>query len=396
MQTEILTLSADAALQDELRSAVDSRGGPPIRLRFADNEHQLQSEVRARPPALVLIPLNLGIRDVLRIARELVVSSAGIQVAGVFRPGEFSDGSSESGLLIEAIRGGIRDFLRRPVSSTELRQLLPNPASNAGSAATTNSGSAGCVVCFVSNKGGVGKSTLALNTAVRLAGRHPDRVLLIDASLQMGVAASLLNLQPAQTLADVATERERLDLTLLKQMCSIHSSGLHLLAAPPDALAAMDVDDTLLSQVILLARRHYDFVIVDTFPLLDRVVVAVLDLSDLVMVVMENVVPTLAGGTGLLRVLEQIGVAADRQRLILNRQQDIPGNLTLEDISARLRRPVDYVFPWEKRVVTAANIGEPTALRSPMFSGFARALQALTADIESLAAVDASGATNSE
>jgi pilus assembly protein CpaE len=384
MQLDVVILAADGGLQDELRAAADFRGEVRPRLRFVQDEHSLQAEVRSRPPSLVLVPLSLGVREVLRLSRELAAAVPPIPLVGMFRPGEFTEGAAESSVLIEAMRGGVRDFLRRPVSSAELRQLLTGPEAVAAVPVGGVASEAGRVVCFISNKGGVGKSTLALNTAVSLSLRHPGRVLLIDASLQMGVAASLLNVQPARTLANVAAERERLDLTLLRQMAIEHSSGLHLLAAPADAVAAMDVDDTLISRLIQLARRAYDFVIVDTFPLFDRVVVAVLDLSDLVLVVMENVVPTLIGGTALLRVLEQIGVPAERQRLILNRQQDISGNLTIEDIAVRLNRAVDYVFPWEKRLITAANLGEPAALRSPMFSGFARALQKLTAEVEAL------------
>ncbi len=59
----------------------------------------------------------------------------------------------------------------------------------------------GRVVTFISNKGGVGKSTLAVNAAVGLALRHPGRVLLVDGSIQMGVAAALLNVQPETTFA---------------------------------------------------------------------------------------------------------------------------------------------------------------------------------------------------
>ncbi|MFM7037593.1 MAG: CpaE family protein [Planctomycetaceae bacterium] len=393
MQADVLILGADGGLQEELRAAAEFRGEVRPRLRFVADEHGLQAEVRSRPPGLVLVPLSLGVREVLRLSRELGAVVPAIPVVAVFRPGELMDGASESGVLIEAMRGGVRDFLRRPVSSAELRQLLSgsDTAGVVGGAAGVSAIAAGRVMCFISNKGGVGKSTLALNTAVSLSLRHPGRVLLIDASLQMGVAASLLNLQPERTLADVAGARERLDLTLLRQMAIEHSSGLHLLAAPVDAVAAMDVDDTLISRLILLARRAYDYVIVDTFPLFDRVVIAVLDLSDLVLVVMENVVPTLIGGAALLRVLEQIGVPPERQRLILNRQQDISGNLTIEDIAVRLNREVDYVFPWEKRLITAANLGEPAALRSPLFSGFAKTLQKLTADLESLSSESASG-----
>ena len=162
----------------------------------------------------------------------------------------------------------------------------------------------GRVVCFVSNKGGVGKSTTAVNAACGLALRHPGRVLLVDASLQMGVGASLLDLTPATSLLDVVREADRLDEILLRQLAAPHSSGLHLLAAPDDAVAASEIDDEIISRLVTLARRTYDFVIVDTFPMLDRAMVAVLDHSDRAYVVLENVVPTVLGGVKFLQVLK--------------------------------------------------------------------------------------------
>jgi Flp pilus assembly CpaE family ATPase len=73
--------------------------------------------------------------------------------------------------------------------------------------------SLGRIVAFESNKGGVGKSTLAVNIACGLAERHPDRVLLVDASFQMGACASMLDLQPPTSMADAHRERQRLDTT---------------------------------------------------------------------------------------------------------------------------------------------------------------------------------------
>ena len=87
-----------------------------------------------------------------------------------------------------------------------------------------------------------------------------------------------------------------------------HSSGLHLLAAPADAVEAADIDDEVLSRILTLARRTYDFVLVDTFPMLDRAIVAVLDLSDRAYVVLENVVPTLLGAVKLVEVLRGLGL----------------------------------------------------------------------------------------
>ncbi|MEZ6129768.1 MAG: AAA family ATPase [Planctomycetaceae bacterium] len=271
------------------------------------------------------------------------------------------------------------------MSTTEFRTLLESLHEGSGSMAPNGSvggGTFGRVVSFISNKGGVGKSTLAVNTAVGLALRHPERVLLIDASLQMGVAASLLNLRPTATLADIANERDRLDETLLRQLAVVHNSGLHVLAAPNDAVAAMDVDDSLLARIITLARRTYDFIVIDTFPMFDRVVVAALDLSDRAFIVVENVVPTLLGAVSLLSVLQRIGFPEERQSIIVNRQQRVAGSLSLADVADRFERPLDFVLPFDKRVMVAANSGEPIAQHSSRLSAFCRTLQQLVMSIE--------------
>ena len=389
--TDILTLTDDPQLQAELQTAAGALGEAQPRLRFVSDHHALMESIRSRPPALVLAPFGEAPGELSNLARELVTSSPPIPLVAIFRPYGFGDDVSESGVLIDALRAGVRDFLRRPVSTTELRTLIENLAGDDANRGWTSEKTFGRVISFISNKGGVGKSTLAVNVAVGLALRHPGRVLLVDGSLQMGVAASLLDVAPESTLTDLAHERDRLDVTMIRQLAVPHSSGLHLLAAPVDAVDAMEVDDTLIARVITLARRAYDFVILDTFPMFDRVIVAALDLSDRAYIVVENVVPTLLGAVRLLDVLERIGFPAQRQGLVVNRNQRIGGNLSLADIEARLGRPIEHVLPFDKRVIAAANAGEPVALRTFRFSGFARGLQRLVAEVESLARAPAGG-----
>jgi pilus assembly protein CpaE len=204
----------------------------------------------------VLAPFSDVPADVFKLARELAnMSPPPLPVAAIFRPNGFGDDMSESSVLIEAMRAGVCDFLRRPISTTELRTLVDSLTSVNGPPAAGIETTCGRVITFVSNKGGVGKSTLAVNTAVGLAARHPGRVLLIDGSLQMGVAAALLDVHPESTLSDAAAERDRLDVTMIRQMATQTPYGVHLLAAPADAVEAMEVDDTLMSRVITLGRR---------------------------------------------------------------------------------------------------------------------------------------------
>jgi pilus assembly protein CpaE len=383
---DIVVLTDEPQLQGELQTAAAALGERQPRLRFAADRHSLLETVRSKPPGLVLAPFGDTPGDVARLAKELAVFDPPISLAAIFRPNGFRDDVSESSVLIEAMRAGTRDFLRRPISTTELRTLLENLGATNGHAARPQAITFGRVITFISNKGGVGKSTLAVNTAVGLAQRHPGRVLLIDGSLQMGVAAALLDVQPESTLSDAAAERDRLDVTMIRQIATQTPFGVHLLAAPRDAVEAMEVDDTVISRIITLARRTYDFVIVDTFPMFDRVVVATLDLSDRAYVVMENVVPTLLGAVKLLDVLERIGFPPERQKLIVNRSQRIAGNLSMPDIATRMNRPIDHVFPFDKQVIAAANCGEPIGARSVNFGfgGFLRPLRGLVDEVASL------------
>ncbi len=178
-------------------------------------------------------------------------------------------------------------------------------------------------------------------------------------------------------------ERDRLDETLIRQLAAPHSSGLHLLAAPVDAVEAGEVDDEVMSRILTLARHCYDFVIVDTFPMLDRTMVAVLDLSDRAYVIVENVVPTVLGAVKMVEVLRGLGLSNERIRVVLNRYTTLPGSVNPADVANRLGHAVDHVIPFDKGIVVAANTGEPYVLRTRFF-GCGRQLRELVDDIDGM------------
>jgi pilus assembly protein CpaE len=215
--------------------------------------------------------------------------------------------------------------------------------------------------------------------------RHPGQVLLIDASLQLGICALMLDIVAQTTLTDAVREKERLDETLLRRLTQQHSSGVHLLAAPKDAVEAAEVDDASFARVLNIARRTFDYIVVDTFPMLDSLMLSLLDVADLVYMVMQGTVPNVVGAVRLLSVLDALGVPRERQRLVLNQNYSrFAGNLTPGDIQQRLGRELDYAFPYQKRLLVAANTGRPYILKSMRFFGFGREMSALVDEIEAL------------
>ena len=374
--TNVVVLTDEVKLREEAGAAFRALGEDEPRVRFVENVHQLCDALRTQSVQLVLAEFTAQPKQLTSLVHQCRTASPDTAVAAILRPEGFAENVSESAVLIEAMRGGVCDFLYRPISTSDLRRLLRQRAA-LDAPPPPQRRRQGRVVSFVSNKGGVGKSTLAVNAGVAIARGGLQKVLLIDGSIQMGVGSALLDLRPTATLTDLARESERLDATMIAQSTAIHSSGLHLLAAPADAVEAMEIDDVVMARIITLARQSYDVVIVDTFPMFDRIVIAVLDLSDRVFIVLENVVPTLLGGVRLLEVLERVGVPEARQSLVVNRFQRIAGSLSIEEVAERLGRSIEHVLPFDKRVIAAANSGRPIAANPLRFSRFSRSMQQL-------------------
>jgi len=375
---QVLSITRDPKFRDELQellSSLDSHAFIPL---FAQDNRQGVELARNRSPEIALVEVGENTMPAQTFAREMAVTSPGTVVVGVLRQDSFSGNVSESQLLIDVLRCGVKDFLHHPLSRGEFSELLRRIEKES----QKRPAKLGAVVPFISNKGGVGKSTLATNAAVGLAKRMPGRVLLVDASLQLGVAASMLDLNPPATLTEVAKEKSRLDTTLIQEMAISHPSGLQLLAAPRDAVEAASVDDEVMTQVLSLARRSYDYVIVDTFPVFDSISLAILDLSAKAFVVTENVVPTLLGTAKLIELLDKFSFPAEQTDIVLNRQQRVGGSLGPHDIAQRLGRTVDWVFPYDKSVIAAANTGRPLAMQTRGMFGFGRTLKQLIEDIQ--------------
>lgn len=378
---QILVVSKDPNLKREMETALRAvKRWDPLLLHAAEDRQAIET-ARSRRPEIVCIEMGHGVAALKRVAEDLAAASPDSVVVAAYRREAFSSESEESEAIIEALRARFADFLRRPISTEELQQLLDRVLAQQ----SAERRDLGKVISFVSNKGGAGKSTISVNAAVALARDHPDQVLLIDTSLQLGVAAMMVDIAPKTTIVDAIRESHRLDETLLRQLAVKTNFGLHLFAAPPDAVEASHVDDDGLTRILNLARRTYDYVIVDTYPMLDGVIMAALDFSDAVYVVFHATVPSVVGTAHFLDVLKRVGVGQARQRVVLNYNvPKVSGSLRVEDVEERLGREVDHVFPFQKKLITALNTGRPYGLRCGKRFGFGRALFGVVREIEDL------------
>ena len=197
-------------------------------------------------------------------------------------------------VLAEALRSGMREVVDERdltgLGSAVKRAHEVWQALNGGIAAA-HEGTRGKLVTVFSPKGGVGKTTLAVNLAVALSARGERRVCLVDLDLAFGDVAITLQLFPARSIADATHLESGLDFGVLEPLLTEYKDGLQALVAPVQPDARDTIAPALVGRILGLLKSHFDFVVVDTSPAFDEYVLQALDETDELLLVTTLDVP---------------------------------------------------------------------------------------------------------
>lgn len=268
-------------------------------------------------------------------------------------------------VLGQALRAGVREV----VSSDDFGSLneacqrsleLSRRLGDGGSGAARHDGR---VVTVFAAKGGVGKTTVSSNLAAELAS-DGSRVLLLDLDLAFGDVGIVLGLMPERSLSDVVAMAGHLDEQGLASVVTPHKSGLDALCAPSLPADADRFPSASITEVLRIAKRVYDYVVVDTPPAFTDHVLAAFDASDVSILLATLDIPAVKNLRLTLETLEMLGHASESWVVVLNRS-DTKVGLTTEDVSNALRRPIAMQIPNSLAVSAAINRGVPIVLDDP-------------------------------
>ena len=262
--------------------------------------------------------------------------------------------------VVQSLRGGADDYVDEADLETDLEAALGRVKRELAAHASED----GSIIAVLAASGGSGSSTIAANIATVLASKHKSSALF-DLKLVCGDLASLLDLKPTHTVADLCQNIGRMDRTMFARSLAQHSSGVHLLASPLQFTDIPFVTAEGVRKILGMARLMFPYVVVDVDHTFRPEQVEAIRLADIILIVLRLDFASLRNTRRTLDYLESLGIARDRLQLVVNRYgqpKEVPAAKAEEALGLKI---LHYIPDDPKTVNRADNDGVPVVIEYP-------------------------------
>jgi pilus assembly protein CpaE len=275
--------------------------------------------------------------------------------------------SNDGQLILESMRAGAKEFLTAPIQPEDLATALQRVKRQRMGMGSSEAALASCQVLSVAGAtGGVGASSIAVNLACALAADQDNSVVLLDLDMALGDVDVFLDTIPEYTLADVAQNIDRLDLTLLKKSLTKHSTGIHLLPRPVQLHDVRLVTRESLQRIISLLKTCFTHVVIDTSKSFGPLDFMAFEESTDVLMVTQLDLPCLRNVVRLMMVFDESSSLRDKVKIIVNRSGENNGQISIKKSRDTIGRDIYWQIPNDYRVmVEVRNNGIPLVEYAP-------------------------------
>jgi pilus assembly protein CpaE len=283
---------------------------------------------------------------------------------------------NDQNYMRRAMLVGARDFLTKPPNADELTSAIRRAGQMArdekakGTQVFSNAASSnqphqmagfknGKIIMVYSPKGGVGCTTVAVNLALALHNEETEAAL-IDTNLQFGDVAVFLNEQGKNSILDLTPRAEELDPDIINEvMIKNVSTGLHILSAPSKPESAEKVKAEQVGKLLTYLKNMYSYIVVDTSTYVNDITLAVLDVSNVIVLLTTQDIPSIKNSRLFLDLMLTLEIPRDKVAFTINRY-DKRIAITPEKIGENMKQHISAIIPLDERVViTSVNRGVP-------------------------------------
>jgi pilus assembly protein CpaE len=265
----------------------------------------------------------------------------------------------------QLIQSGNADWVADSGATQEILGIVARVA-----AARSDAANHSIVVSFLPSAGGVGNSTLAIETAIQLVRRKAakdGKIALVDLDFQSSHLGDYLDVAPKFQIGEIIDEPSRLDDQLLEAFASPHSSGVDIFAAPRNRLHVSDAGVETLSALFERMSHHYIYIVVD-LPVSAHIwTIPLLTASEGILVTGVNTIPSLRQAVETVRAIRaEPGINADVRTVINRCESGLFGSVARRDHVDRILGAEERFYVRNTSIaVECVNRGESLTMARP-------------------------------
>lgn len=243
--------------------------------------------------------------------------------------------------IIKAMRLGAKEFLPKPVIKEDLQRII----TVLSQANAEHEDTASKIITVYSNKGGIGKTTIAANLAAELAKSSRGKVALIDLNLQLGDISTFLNLNPSFDVSYVINNLiDKKEETLLKAFEKYKDTSLYILSDPSYIEQSESITVQQIENLFKALKKVFPYIIVDMSSNIDPNSLKILDLSDWILFTTIVNIPAIRNAQRCLNLFKSRRYPNDKIKIILNRYME-NDEIKVEDIESTLGEKIYWKIP---------------------------------------------------
>jgi pilus assembly protein CpaE len=367
----ILLLETDLALGDVIKAAL-SQAGYPVTV-VLDPDAAIRNSA---DHAVVIVDVVGPSRDGPEVCKQLHATPS-LQSVPILCISQTDDVEER----IRFLEAGADDVIARPFDARELearvealllrfnraQEHMPVPV--AGPEQTQRQR----LIAVFSPKGGVGTTTIAVNTATLANQLHPERALIIDLDLQFGAVATHLNARVDNSLADLVRDDDGLrDADVLRSYVTLLPSGLHLIGNAGTPEYAQLVTAQHIERLLSTVATSYEATVVDAGSSLDERTLAVFEAADAIIIPIVADLGALRAMRTMVDYLNDTSSIMSKATVVLNTMY-AKEPLRATDVESALGTKISLELPYDPLVyVKAINEGVPVIVGAPKSSAAER------------------------
>lgn len=353
-ETKVIIMDRDETSRVILKDYLSEIEGVQLAAEFV--EYDMAFDYAAKNECIAVIDISDNELKAIDVISELNKVNKSAKIVAI-------SNKTSTETIIKTMRAGAKEFITKPITKTQFSDTIRELSNSS----QTNSGDNSCkIISTFSNKGGIGKTSIAVNLAVEIAEMTKEKTALLDLNLQLGDVSTFLDLTPSFDVCYVVNNLANIDDTnITNALTRYKNTSLYVIADPINIEQSKEITAEQIKALIFELKKTFSYIIIDVGTNIDAKTTTALDMSNVILLTAIVNLPAVRNIQRCMNLFKKLNYPQEKIKLVLNRYMENE-EIKTSDIEEAVHGKVFWKIPNNYlTMMSAINKGVPVSAVSP-------------------------------